>query len=403
MSVNPDIKGITFPSDHQYVIIDTSTPPQYKELKHLPMTFWIDYSRAEGSSEKNIPVLTLLINPENMTISMSKRVAPTFARDGYIVETWGEEQDVIQCSGKIGGYYIAKGNDIPGPESLDGLNRYGRNKSLSFKNIYKLLYIFRNNGAVFQNTTKVKSNSKLVQHAGYPKITERIPESFKNAKNRIDRVGDVFMSYDQTKYIGSFDTFSMVEDGSKPYNLEFSFQFTVQRRYTSDSRNFEHYRQTSYENSLVKEASDKQINTIIKNAISVQRDARNAEKGNLDNTDTNKVDTPISEGDMSSKVSPETLARTGVGLMRSNYLAPTNEDYQNIKAAIEKIDTARSTKVQSLEVEGKNQLSDTVYVSMQRKAIVVDGVAQTTEEKNEMRSDANNLAEIMIRDLPNPK
>lgn len=403
MAINPNMTGITCSSDHQYVVIDTSSPPSYKIRQHLPMTFWIDYSRVNGgNTDSNIPVLTLLINPENMTINMTKKIAPSYARDGYIIETWGEEQDVIQCSGKIGGYYIAKGNGIQGPESMSGLNRYGRSKSLSFKNIYKLLYIFRNNGAIYQNTTKEESNSKLMSSAGYLKIKERAQASFSNANNRIDRVGDVFLNYDQTKYMGSFDTFSMVEDANTPYTLEFSFQFTVQRRYVSDSRNFEHYRQTSYENSLVKDPSGKNVKTVVKNAISVQRDARNAEKGNLNNTDTNEVDTPVPEGDMSSKVSPDTLARSGVGLMRSNYLAPTYGDYQNIKKAIEKIDTARSTKVQSLEVEGKNQLSDTIYAAMKREVVIVDGKSLSTTEETELREKANNLADIMIQDLPNP-
>jgi len=394
MSVNPNMKNITFPSEHQYVIIDTSTDlPKYDKLTHIPMSFRIDYSRV-GMASKNPPTLTLLINPNNMSLSFTKRVNPRFARDGFIVEEWGEEQDVIQCSGKIGGYYIARGAGIPGPESMNGLNRYSRSKSLSFKNIYKLLYIFRNNGCIFQNSEKGEEDNRLIQSRGYPKIDKRIPKILENVKNRIDRVGDVYLEYDLTTYLGSFDNFSMTEDANSPYTLEYSFQFTVQRTSTKDYRDIDYYNQTAFENSDVAKHKQK-VKTVIKNVLNVQKASRIQEQAAYSEGTTPRIDTPVAEPNQASKVSPNSLALAGKRLLENNRLTVNYQDTLEMKDAFGLIDHYRQEGEHEKALAAKDSLNQTIKKMVQRSNTKLSDDAASAK--------ANNFTTQILKDMPEPK
>jgi len=394
MAVNPNMRNITFPSEHQYVIIDTSTDlPKYKNLTHIPMSFRIDYTRV-GMASKNPPTLTLLINPNNMSLTFAKKVNPRFARDGFIVEEWGEELDVIQCSGKIGGYFITKGAGIPGPESMNGLNRYSRSKSLSFKNIYKLLYMFRNNGCIFQNSERGEEDNRLIQSRGYPYINKRIPKVLENVKNRIDRVGDVYLQYDLTTYLGSFDNFSMTEDANSPYTLEYSFQFTVQRTTTKDYRDIDYYNQTAFENSDVAK-NKQQVKTVIKNVLNVQKAARIQEQANTADIEDSTVDTPVVYPNKASSVSPNQLALRGKGLLMNNAVPVTSQDTDEMKDVITEIDYYRQQSQYDLSVRATDKLNDKVFDMVKR--------ANPSMKEAAARAKSNNLTTQMLKDMPNPR
>jgi len=393
MIVDAKLKNITFPSEHQYVIIDTSDTPVGKSLDRLPMSFWIDYSRVSSSGADHsldVPSLTLLINPSNMTLNYAKKITPTYARNGYIIEEWGEEQDVIQCSGKIGGYYIKKPSSSV--HNYSGLNRYHRSKSLSFKNLYKLLYIFRNNGAIFQNTTKEQSQNKLISQSGYPYITNRVGQVVENANNRIDRVGDVYMNYDQTTYIGAFDSFSIKESADAPYTLEYSFQFSVQRTTTKDYRDYTYYSQVSLEGKDVAKNS-KHVNTIVKSAIATQSQSRGANEIYL-NSIKPKSTKPVATDSNVSSVTSNTLAFNGVAIMNSNNYAATVEDRQAYEGSFDLMNQAISDKNYGLYQMGKQNLIDNITTTIKRD--------NQNKSDAEAAAEANELAEEMLRELPKP-
>lgn len=391
MSVKPNLKGITFPSDHQYVVVDTSETVKYKDIQRLPMTFEIDYSRVEDSNlAVRIPMLTLLINPENIEFNFAKRVTPSFTRDGYIIEEFGESQDIIKCSGRIGAYYIYKGNGMNSPEGYSGINRYDRTKSLSFKNLYSLLYIFRNNGVIFQNTTMAVSNDRLIQNSESKTVTKRIQECLGNARNRIDRVGDVYLKYDKTSYMGAFDNFSMSEDAKSPYTLTFNFQFTVQRRVITDFRNFEYYNKTSYENTLTKETPNQNVERKIRDAIQIQKESLKIESGTFNTITNENYDIPLAEDDSSSKMSAKRLAIEGTYLLKNNEITPTLSDRENYEKAIEKLNLAMDTKDYKLKREGEQELILSVYNTIKKQKNVTE---------QEAISKASNLSKIMYPDL----
>jgi len=398
MTVNPNMKNITFPSEHQYVIIDTSTnlPKQtdVNKIKHIPMSFRIDYSRV-GLASKNPPTLTLLINPNNMTLNFTKKINPSFARDGYIIEEWGEEQDVIQCSGKIGGYFITESSGIKGQENLTGLNRYSRSKSLSFKNIYKLLYIFRNNGVIFQNSERGEDDNRLIQSSGYPKIDKRIPRVLENVKNRIDRVGDVYLQYDLTTYLGSFDTFSMTEDANSPYTLEYSFQFTVQQTISKDYRDINYYYQTAFENSDLTKHK-KKIKTVIKNVINTQKTARAQEFATTTEKINVRVDTPVAYPNRASLVSPNQLALAGKYLLQRNSVGPiTTQDKLELQDSFRIIDYHTQQNQERLARNAVEKLNYRVYQLIKKSNPAVSNTSASRK--------ANNLTTQMLKDMPKPK
>jgi len=416
MSVNPNYRGIVFPSEHQYVILDTSTYftglindltnnleestfPKYKNLSHIPMVFSIDYSRL-GIYDQNPPELTLLINPNNMSLNFTKKIVPTYARDGYIVEEWGEELDVIQCSGKIGGYYIFKGQDISGQESMNGLNRYSRSKSLSFKNITKLLYIFRNNGAIYQNSSFGDEENKLIQTSGYIKIDSRVPRVLKSNKNRIDRVGDIYLNYDSTIYLGSFDSFSMTENAESPFTLDYNFQFTVQRTTRMDYRDLDYYYQDSEINQDAYKYSTKfkKFKRLLKNIINVQKSAKLQEKANKEEFVNSKVDTPILYPEIKSKVSPNQIALRGKGLLIDNGYEVTSKDTEDLKVLVTELDSFRNAKANELNYKAYRYYHDQLITKV--KDIIKTSKPNYSETDAYAR--ANNLAQQMLKDLPKP-
>jgi len=364
-NTNPDLKGLEFPSDHQYVIIDTTTDlPEYKGMNRIPMMFWIKYSQVDLAKTEP-PPLTLLINPNNMNLTFAKKISSNFARGGYVVEEWGEEQDVIVCEGKIGGYFMKKSSvSKVSPHALNGLNRYERSKSLSFKNLYKLLYIYRNNGAIFQNTVKDKKENKLIQRSGYPYINKRVPLVLENPKNRIDRLGDVFLGYDQTIYTGAFDSFSITEDANSPYTLSYKFQFTVQRRVVTDYRDFEFHMASATENSEVKRNSEK-VRRVVENAIAIQKEAVAAEITNLDNRVElgHALDSPVTKESLSSGKTPTQSTRETSEVMRKNGVILNEPETAEVKEGFETVAIAEETKIYGLSQIGKDKVRRTLYES----------------------------------------
>jgi len=122
-----------------------------------------------------------------------------WGRNGPIIEYWGDNQDKISGSGKSGGFYAIDVTNANGP----GITRWARNFSASWQNIQSLYLLYRSNGALF--------------------LKDGLAPSFLN----LSLVGSIYIYYDGTLYIGSFDSFNLTEDASAPFTAEYSFEFTV--------------------------------------------------------------------------------------------------------------------------------------------------------------------------------
>jgi len=142
-----------------------------------------------------VPPLVLYINPTEITRTFAKHTTEQLGGNGHIIEHWGDEQDRLSASGKIGAYYTDK----------TGLSRYFRRNSASFQQLMQLYIMYRNNGYIYE-----------VYDA-----------------RRISLVGRVQISYDTETWIGHFDSFQMTENADNPFTMEYSFDFTVREYYNN--------------------------------------------------------------------------------------------------------------------------------------------------------------------------
>lgn len=267
-----DLSSIYQPSENQIFILDTDfKSADQKFIVRLPISFQIDY---KSQKITNPPDLFLLINPSNLNFSSNKKINSEFARGGYITEEWGDMQETLEFSGKIGGYYVWN------PKvDFSGLNRYDRSKSPSFRNLMNLLMVYRNNGMLYDDTPLKPIPSKtdnLIQNKNILKTSKRVSQIARSRKNRIIAVGDVYLNYDGTSYRGSFDSFSIEEKADEPYTLSYNFSFTVRDKSVSDKRNI----QNSSNNNPTLEDKDK-------NSLSTQQ-VKNLDRISSNNLRTNQ-------------------------------------------------------------------------------------------------------------------
>jgi hypothetical protein len=167
---------------------------------------------------RNTPPLRLLVNPKSFKISSEKICNDgNWTRNGHIVEHWGDQQDKLDASGTLAAFFAVDANSqTPNSDgSSPGLTRVARQYSESFQNFLSLYLLYKNNGYLF---------------------TSALDQPIHKSKffNRLSLVGSIYIYYDSTLYIGSFDNFNITETDDKPYTLEYSFQFTVRATFLLD-------------------------------------------------------------------------------------------------------------------------------------------------------------------------
>lgn len=161
------------------------------------------------------PPLKLLVNPESFKVSSQKIISDgNWGRNGAGVgiEHWGDAQDTISVSGRVAGFYaIPTDNPANG-----GLSRSARNFSESYQNLLSLFLIYRNNGGIWLEDFADAKGAQTVK------------------PNNLALVGSVYIYYDSTIYIGSFDSFEISESDAAPFTLSYSFNFTVRDTFLLD-------------------------------------------------------------------------------------------------------------------------------------------------------------------------
>lgn len=323
-----DLKELMFSSEHQIVILDTETQKaEQKYISRLPLIFSIDFR----GKAKNPPEIVLLINPESLSFSTSKKINSEFTRGGYVTEEWGNMQENLQFSGKIGGYYVLN------PQiDFSGLNRYERSKSPSFKNLMNLFMMYRNNGMIYDNTTKAPEgnrSNKLIRNKKLQTVNNRIPKIIKKAKNRIIDVGDVYLNYDGIIYRGSFDEFSIEESADSPYTLSYKFGFTVRSKKEINKRSDLVYTQNS------NDPRDAAVNREAANRIQKFKETVNSISVSeiQENTTTRQVDSVSSI--TKSEVARESL-RSQIKYLNEEKLSIDNEDISNMANDFSKMNSS---------------------------------------------------------------
>lgn len=166
--------------------------------------------RAALQQMADTPPLRLLVNPKQFRVAAEKIISDgNWGRNGPIIEHWGENQDTIEGSGKIAAFYSLDASEGNSP----GLSRTARQFSASYQNLLSLWLIYKNNGGVYLDDPLVPTGSR---------------------KKNLSIVGSVYLYYDHTLYIGSFDTFSLTESETEPFSLEYNFSFKVRATFLLD-------------------------------------------------------------------------------------------------------------------------------------------------------------------------
>lgn len=172
-------------------------------------------TKAALDNMKNTPPLQMLVNPTSFSISGEKIVQDgNWSRTGPIIEHWGDNQDRISGQGQIAGFYSLDVKNASGP----GLSRMTRNFSQSYQNFMSLYLLYRNNAGLWLTDSSQLGNT-----------------------SNLSMVGSVYIYYDNILYLGSFDTFNITEDDTKPFTLNYTFEFVVRAAFLLDFPNDQGY------------------------------------------------------------------------------------------------------------------------------------------------------------------
>jgi len=177
------------------------------------------------------PPLTLLVNPQNLTLTHTKKQQYSDRnRKGYVFQTWGHEQPRLSVTGKTGAFIAgSKFTDTDSPNNFAGLGSAARGvvgattavsgvqyaskrDSASWQNLMALLTLYRNNGLIYDLVTNTEAHQW---------------------------VGMVGIDYDQQTYMGNFENFTWTEsEDTMLGGIEFSFEFTISSQFDSAQREF---------------------------------------------------------------------------------------------------------------------------------------------------------------------
>lgn len=156
---------------------------------------------------RNMPPLVMLINPDEFTRSYERSIDDSSkGRQKNIVHMWLERPITISSRGKTAAQYTLNA------DSTGGITHRNRIHSLSYLNLMSLVGIYRNNGQIYTGPSSGYGEDSI----GVPVISMSI-----------------FIYYDHHLYIGSFDDFEVSDSAEAPFNLNYSFKFTV--RYDASS------------------------------------------------------------------------------------------------------------------------------------------------------------------------
>lgn len=156
--------------------------------------------RAQVEAVRNTPSLYMLVAPQSFNRSYEHSVDAPKGRRRHIVHMWLEKPMTITCKGVTAAQYIFDA------QGAGGLTNKKRVHSLSYANLMSLVRMYKNNGWLFTGD----SGAAGPGNSGMRQIAM-----------------SVFIYFDGHVYIGSFDDFSITDTAEKPYNLEYSFKFTV--------------------------------------------------------------------------------------------------------------------------------------------------------------------------------
>ena len=148
----------------------------------------------------------LLINPASWNQGKTSSVQSSYTRTGFITQAWGPQQDLVTSNGKTAAFMV---------QGI-GLTNSARRRSVAYANFLAFLYVYRNNGYLYSDLSKLSSNLTRV----------------------IGKTVGVELYYDTQYFMGHFNNFSVEESAETPFLFNYNFEFVV----STLSRNFNEVR-----------------------------------------------------------------------------------------------------------------------------------------------------------------
>jgi hypothetical protein len=194
----------TYPSTSSTYMSAARTPTNY--IPFVISLYKIDTDEA-------LYPLNLMVNPNDIQYGHGKVVQGSYTRKGWVSSYWGSQMRTLTVSGNSAGFYYNPNQVMSTVDGLKiksgGLTNYSRRNSIAFANLLALISYYKRNGAFFLKDTAEQTY-------------------WRDGTSRVIHVMDMVMvSYDQTDFIGSFNTFTLNDTAANPYRIEYNFEFIV--------------------------------------------------------------------------------------------------------------------------------------------------------------------------------
>lgn len=158
----------------------------------------------------NAPPLTLLINPNSMSVTYNTVQKFTDrTRTGFVFQRWGEAQANISFSGSSGSFIAGENIQQAFPSKQytntpTGVQWASKKNSAAYQNFMALYLFYRNNGYIYD--TVGNTNAHLA-------------------------IGAVAIDYDQMTYVGHIESFNYDYKQESPHRIEWSMEFICDRMF----------------------------------------------------------------------------------------------------------------------------------------------------------------------------
>jgi hypothetical protein len=166
------------------------------------------------------PPLTMLINPQSLTVARRKKQQyQDRNRTGYVFQAWGEDQVRLNVTGRIGAFYAGTGFlDGGQPQNFRGLGGVRQGAVTNTSAVSGNQYAAKRDSASWQNLMSILT---LYRNNGY--IYDLIDESEAH-----QWIGMISITYDQWTYTGHFENFSFgYTEQNMRGGIEFTFDFVA--------------------------------------------------------------------------------------------------------------------------------------------------------------------------------
>ena len=142
--------------------------------------------------------MVLHVNPQSMQVNYANVVERTQTMGGFVEQHWGDGAKSIDFTMASGGFmrlYSGLSNVTGGPGAYDAGGT--RRDTIAYDKYLDMLALFHNNGSIYD------TSGKIVFH------------------------GAIKITFDGGIYIGSFQSLSVNEDESKPFQINITSNFII--------------------------------------------------------------------------------------------------------------------------------------------------------------------------------